>query len=110
MELIKNGIVFNTRKKSASTHYVFQFLTRGESIFRQEWELDEDKIRSGLKITSHPALLPYVARFLTDTGHNVSLHYEVNKPLMLRKIESKLHKVLFYFSGFGFIQRLLEFS
>ena len=57
--------------------FLFQFLTRGESIFRQEWELDEDKIRSGLTITSHPALLPYVARFFTDTGHNVSLHYEV---------------------------------
>ena len=57
--------------------YLFQFLTRGESIFRQEWELDEDKIRSGLTITSHPALLPYVARFFNDTGHNVSLHYEV---------------------------------
>ena len=52
-------------------------MTRGESIFRQEWMLDDEKIRKGLTITSHPALMPYVTKLFVEEGKDVYLCEEV---------------------------------
>ena len=53
-------------------------MTRGESIFRQEWSLDEEKIRQGLTITSHPALMCFIRKFHRATGENPYLCEEVS--------------------------------
>lgn len=54
-----------------------KYLTRGESLFRQHWELDEEHLRKNLCIVSHPALLPYVQRFVKEFGSQNKLESEV---------------------------------
>ena len=42
------------------------YLNRGESIFRREWAVDEDFIKQGLSMTSHPALFSYVVKYILE--------------------------------------------
>lgn len=41
-------------------------LQRGESIFKQHWEIEHEEYLKGLSLISHPALLSYVFRFCKE--------------------------------------------
>lgn len=43
-----------------------EYLNRGESIFRQDWIIDDELVRKGLSLASHPALFPYLLKHLQD--------------------------------------------
>ena len=76
-------------------------MTRGESIFRQEWILEDEKIRKGLTITSHPALMSYVTKLFVEEGKDVYLCEEVGIEVVLSKNDK--HK-------FGHISTLFDIS
>merc|ERR1711874_217934 len=52
---------------STDTH----LLIRGESIFRKEWDLEDDLIRDRLSLTSHVVFLPYVIKYITEEDANL---------------------------------------
>ena len=43
-----------------------KYLTRGESIFRRDWTIDEEFVRQNLDLTSHPAFFSYVIKYLKN--------------------------------------------
>ena len=73
-----------------------RYLTRGESIFRQEWSIDEEAIKEGLTLTSHPVFMPYVAKYLrqcrrlntSSLGDTKSPHYDNYFKLLSEKMPS----------------------
>ena len=50
---------FNSQKNI----YLFQYLDRGLSLFRKHWEIDEEFVRSELKLQSHPVVINMTFQF-----------------------------------------------
>ena len=49
-----------------------QYLTRGESIFRKEWSIDDHFIREMLSLKNHPVHIPYLLK-LFAAGSQVQM-------------------------------------
>ena len=52
--------------------FFFQYLTRGESIFRKEWSIDDHFIREMLSLKNHPVHIPYLLK-LFAAGSQVQM-------------------------------------
>ena len=59
-----------------------QYLTRGESIFRKEWDIDDEYIREKLSLKEHLVHLPYLRKYIQNEGSDlVDLSDEVRVKL-----------------------------
>jgi hypothetical protein len=43
-----------------------QYLERGQSLFRKDWQVEDEFIRQNLSVTSHPMFLPFVLEFTEE--------------------------------------------
>lgn len=50
-------------------------LQRGESIFKQHWDIEHEEYLKGLSLISHPALLSYVLRFCKEYAKEHQMNY-----------------------------------
>lgn len=82
-----------------------QYLDRGESIFRQDWIIDDELVRKGLSLSNHPALFPYLLKYLQDNQEIdlSSLDETDSRPFenYMEKLAKHLPKVTNFFETFN---------
>ena len=51
-------------------------MRKGQSLFRQDWHVEEDDITENLTFMKHPAFLPYTTKYVKDYSGKTGVDHD----------------------------------